>query len=896
MIKQIKLRGISRTPSDKTTADGGCAESLNVQIDNDEIAPAAFPKEVEELSPSGEEFIFVHKVEPLDKYLAYKNGVLKAYDKGGGVQTITTLDGQPSVGDVVNIGNTVVLTTSDGEMHYLLYKGGSYAYLGTQVPEVQIDFRVSRKDPEGQLQTILTTMASISTTNDGREHWSSRLAMVELRDWNEILGISPEGQGGEVLAMYSLLQEMNSSLWDGINKKVIQNLDAGCFSMPLLACYAIRLMDGEYINVSAPVYLGAGASKMFDIDAFNETVGDQKKARASVKFNTVYTVLAYLYGPIVESDVWDKWKDYIQSVDIFISPYICIPEFNAKFRGLDDGRDVDGTEYKAIRFEGVDSIKAAIEGLTGFYKVASLSNYDEIKKASQIGINLLEDKSIGRQENLLLRDTLKSAYSPRYIAKRLKAYNSRLIMAGADKVLSRGQCFQFAQSAGPADIGTYGTYSAAFRMNTDDGLEHFVRAHNNQGGTSLGYYQMDGAYSRSYGVVFHPEPTCAEALFFDSSGHYFSLPMSPHPFLNCSFGFVGADVTLLSKMTELWTGPLPTENIRATLNNKIILTEHENVFKADIASALTFSDDVIDAVAATKPLSTGQFGQFPLMVFTKGGVYPVSVLADGSFGAVGNPVTREVALPGTISPIDQAIVFSTAKGVMMLSGGDVAQLSAYMQGRPVSLAPDDLPDFDGEGSKWGRLFSYIINDSGSFLTFITAAKPVYDYKGGRMLFFNPDYRYVYVYVLSSATWHKMERPEEGAVRALNSFPECLVCELGQDNYYHLRDYSAIPTAEQMASEDTPSRAGVIITRSLDLDAPDVRKTIKSIRARGVYNKEDVKYVLYGSMDGHAWARLTSLRGGSYKLFRLLVLTYLAPSERISWVDIDFETRFTNKLR
>ena len=885
MIKQIKLRGISRTPSDKTTADGGCAESLNVQIDNDEIAPAAFPKEVEELSPSDEEFIFVHKVEPLDKYLAYKDGVLKAYDKGGGIQTITTLDGQPSVGDVVDIGNTVVLTTSDGEMHYLLYKNGSYVYLGTEVPEAKVDFHVYRNASE----TITYDMASVSTADDGEDYWYMRHNVAALYNWNALLNRAPEGMSGGDLAAYSLLQEMNAALWDAINNKVISNLDSMYFSMPVLARAAVRLSDGEYIHVSAPVYLGAGASEAFSVSARTVIENNNQVAKADVTFNTVYGVQAYLYGDLLQSAVWERWKDYIQSVDIFISPYISVPEFNAKFKAL---INVTGR----ITFEGPTNPREAIENTANFYKIASLSSFSDLEKANRLGINLLADKSLGRQENLLLRETLKSAYAPRYIARQLKAYNSRLVMAGADRILSRGQGYQFAQSAGPADTGTYGGYSVAYRINAGDGLEHIVWAHNEVGGTSLGYYQMDGAYSRSYGVVFHPEPTCAEALFFDSSGHYFSLPMSPHPFLNCSFGFVGADVTLLSKMTELWTGPLPTENIRATLNNKIILTEHENVFKADIASALTFSDDVIDAAAATKPLSTGQFGQFPLMVFTKGGVYPVSVLADGSFGAVGNPVTREVALPGTISPIDQAIVFSTAKGVMMLSGGDVVQLSAYMQGRPVSLASDDLPDFDGEGNKWGRLFSYIINDSGSFLTFITAAKPVYDYKGGRMLFFNPDYRYVYVYVLSSATWHKMERPEEGAVRTLNSFPECLVCELGQDDYYHLRDYSAIPTAEQMASEDTPSRAGVIITRSLDLDAPDVRKTIKSIRARGVYNKEDVKYVLYGSMDGHAWARLTSLRGGSYKLFRLLVLTYLAPSERISWVDIDFETRFTNKLR
>ena len=46
MIKQIQLRGISRSPSDRMTEDGGCAESLNVQLEQQELAPMLTPKKV----------------------------------------------------------------------------------------------------------------------------------------------------------------------------------------------------------------------------------------------------------------------------------------------------------------------------------------------------------------------------------------------------------------------------------------------------------------------------------------------------------------------------------------------------------------------------------------------------------------------------------------------------------------------------------------------------------------------------------------------------------------------------------------------------------------------------------------------------------------------------------
>ena len=45
MIKKLQLRGISRTPSDRMTSDGGCAESLNVQLHAGEIAPMPKPED-----------------------------------------------------------------------------------------------------------------------------------------------------------------------------------------------------------------------------------------------------------------------------------------------------------------------------------------------------------------------------------------------------------------------------------------------------------------------------------------------------------------------------------------------------------------------------------------------------------------------------------------------------------------------------------------------------------------------------------------------------------------------------------------------------------------------------------------------------------------------------------
>ena len=99
------------------------------------------------------------------------------------------------------------------------------------------------------------------------------------------------------------------------------------------------------------------------------------------------------------------------------------------------------------------------------------------------------------------------------------------------------------------------------------------------------------------------------------------------------------------------------------------------------------------------------------------------------------------------------------------------------------------------------------------------------------------------------------------------------------------------------SEDAPETAkGILITRPFDLGMPDVFKSITNIRIRGDYDKGNVKYLLQGSDDGRIFYTLSSLRGKSWKMFRIFILADLEPTERISWIDIDFEPRYNNRLR
>jgi hypothetical protein len=113
-------------------------------------------------------------------------------------------------------------------------------------------------------------------------------------------------------------------------------------------------------------------------------------------------------------------------------------------------------------------------------------------------------------------------------------------------------------------------------------------------------------------------------------------------------------------------------------------------------------------------------------------------------------------------------------------------------------------------------------------------------------------------------------------------------------YVSSRIYSLSTVLDASTQQDTAK--GILITRPFDLGEPDVFKTIKAIKIRGDYDKGNVKYLLQGSDDGKTFYTLSSMRGKSWKMFRLFILADLEPTERISWVDIEYETRFKNRLR
>lgn len=940
MIKQIQLRGITRNPSDRQTPDGGCAESINAYLDENETGPAPMPKDVSRdvygentQSAACYQIKYIHKIPAGDEiYIGVKppagpvnTYILKGYKGGGTIEMSPSIPNEPKY--FSSIGNTLMVYT-DTKPYYFLFKDGSYISLGSEIPRPQVEF--------------VTIPASSYIHSVYVEGDLANLSSDVKNTWNNAKNVGDPN--------HSALLKTMENLWIEAVKGIDTERNDKIFVAPFFIRYALKLYNGSYIYTSTPILCGGLKSRGIPIDidewlSTSYTYDIQVEYyRLRLEFSNTFKVR--LKG---EFNVGD-WGDMVQSIDIFASTPIHSPLMYAGYSEMAETDSSQPPKYRII-FDGMnandkdETIKTEILSKGQFYLIKSI-NIRNTADMAQLGSGEMEiENSPGVSgDELVTHTVMPEGYrdSSQYIpVSGVQNYNNRVMMLGAKEEIGRGDVFLNGQCRSTGEVSHNPPDDFEFRFKIVDsasGSQRYVLAHYKDGSTPLkdaylAIYNEGSANENS--ILFHgdetpsttpdryyrfepyswlcfPDTRCTEvqvkARRWDSGQQAYSVRygvfvLEPHPLLECAYAFFGYGESLYDQCTETTFDWQENENRELPLTNKIFLSEFENPFLFPAGGIITFNDDVVGAAMTSVALSEGQFGEFPLYVFTKGGIKVLATNSEGAFSAKITPpnMARHVALPGTIIGLEQSIVFTTEKGVMMLTGSSVQCISDLMNGRHWAL-DDGLPNVAADKlstliSSWTGYssISAALSDDKTFMEFMKQAKVAYDYNGKRLLFCKDSTGYFYVYMLETGTWHKMQS-EETTRAILNSFPECLMASQGADGGV-VYNYSTVLDKQSVLSDTGNVRYSLIVTRPLDLGEPDVRKAIKDLRVRGRYNdKADVKYILLGSMDGTSWRILSTLRGGSFKWFRIVLLCSLSPTERVTWIDVDYEPRFTNRLR
>lgn len=853
--------------------------------------------------PDGD-YLYIHKFEGYTNYVYSDSGVVKA-TTGDSPVTVAPLQPGESVVSVVSVGKTLIVFT-DKNTHYSVWKDNTYSYLGTKIPEPVVKYDIQESSEtytysytaddalyESVLKNksidairLLLCTASVEQFDNLYRAYLTKGSLDELEIDQDTTMEFSDGS--------SIMQMTAEYIWAKMTEIQIKGRLDKNFIAPIIVRTAVKLYDESYIYQSVPFLVGNTSNQHLYLTRVKGTTDND----TTINF-AVHGITANMY---IQWDL-EGWEDIISSVDIGFSTDICNPLWNDVPMKIipatsDDGPFCTG-RFQFSKQNGWDSfedIEGAVLSKVNFYKVKSFSVEDFLAESAGGEVSWrLEPKN---QDDLVVLPTIPDGSAAPHTYSSLTgatAYNMRSIIYGVKTDLTSGcQTLQstFTPSWAPSDQFYW---KIKYFIRTDSGDTATVLGRNENGSTQISNYDSAlGIIGFPYGLFCYPDSRCYKVeIYYSYTDKTFSIPMKEHPGLNCAYALCDLNQSVLTLGEEIDSFS-ETENPSFVSGNTLMMSDAYNPFRYDLVNMKTFQGKIVGVAPVTMAVSTQTFGRSHLYVFSEEGIDAISINADGSFGTTGH-VSRDVAIEGTIRAIDKAIVFITEKGVMLLSEDGIEYLSPFMNGRHEKLEQGVVELLSG--TEWQ---GYVPEGDESFMAFIKQARPAYDYAGSRLIFFNEDHPYQYVFSLASKSWHKMLPSNSFSFQnALNSFPECFVVA-GEGGSSRLFDFSTHLDAsledDSDPDNDQPVLPGIIETRAFGLDADDTYKVIRRIRIRGEYTKGRVKYVLLASHDGRDFRVIHSFRGPSWKYYKLVVLSQLRPTERISFAEIDYDVKFTDRIR
>ena len=904
MIKEIKYNGYTANPSDYDCPDGDLATSIGTVLEDGALHPLMQPSVVYDTFDAVNGYgtvLYVHETAGPRFYIVQRGNALYAETADKQYRhSVRSFSGE-DIKQVTAVGNTLIVLTNKA-MHYLLWKSsgshhGSYLYLGTKIPECPISFGL-----QGEMIRSDEFSISFNPIAEGE-------IFKEFTDENK------------TRITEQVLAKVNKFIAD-------ESVSKGRFLYPFLVRYAYRLYDGTLTMHSAPVLMIASSDLAPQV-YYTHITGKGSYTDARLRICAAFHNLDY--AVIAGKEALSNWTDIIRSIDIFITKPVYTYDSNGLCTRFSRSENHDSycvckhtnqklsTSWYPLRYQKHtfnDLYASTFEPTSLKYPASRLmiprKSPDEVKEAicSASQFYLLESIPVSQlsssrtriavEENylqaLLAREVMSDDYDShdRLIPRYAFPYNSRLNLSNMRKEL-------------------YNAYSSGALLTFTDG---FVKKISSTSQAVLFdkkipfnvyfYIRQDGrdiiVTGQSYNMsvfgpllyLYYPNPNCYKAVVSTYNGlvEYFELPMQPHPLLNGSSCFLGWD-----NPSPGLSGNTPQESTlqerTVTLPNKIYTSEVNNPFRFPVLGINTVGTGTILGISsAAKALSEGQFGQFPLYAFTTEGVWALEVSSTGTYSAK-QPVTRDVCVsPHSITQIDSAVLFATARGIMLLSGSTAQCISEAVN----SETPFHLPSLPSSDALLDIFHSRADFSNTShrnfvlqpFSVFLSGCRMIYDYIHQHIIVYNPGYRYAYVYSLKSQAWGMMYSSISSSVP---SYPEALA----MDSLHRLVDFSLT---------DAEKETVLVITRPFKMGEPDVHKTVDTVIQRGFFKSGNMAQVLYGSNDLYSWHTVWSsadkymrgFHGTPYKAFRLALICTLSKGESLFGCSLQFTPRMVNRLR
>lgn len=909
--------GIHRSPL--AANDGELAECINLEVHNGELTASVMPQVSFSLE-EGDKLLFVHKSGNYKNYIIQRGTDLCWFpDKD---KEKVSVIGKITPTSIHSVGNTLVVLTGE-HMEYVLYKSENYKPIGSKPPFCSISFGLFEGDrrsifPGGEF-TIEGSANDLSDAFKGFKQGIRDFVDNGVTSSVSFIDRLDEIDTDNDTSASTYVNAMTEAIIPVINKIVSDNRKFGSFTHPFFLRYAYRMYDGSHYMQSAPIFFPIN---MKGPVAFVTNYKD-KDYDFTCMFNTSLLVASLNYriegfynqeGEKVSEETLRDWSDIIKGLDIFVSQPIYPYKQDGYIYGYAGSNDIFGsslnytghrfsvadplmTVYKnhlysddfdrstlAFKFESNENFEEHLDNAGQFYKISEFGGVDSLMVVLPSRTPLTIEKDI--LTNLEQQEVLEDDYDSHneIIPSFAHVYNGRLNISGIRTKLFNGYPME-SMLPYTYDPETKNYYWYSKTTLEIEGQEVSVVSKSNI------------KLREKPAFIYYPNPKVKSFTLNRYDGesgdpglnvmtyHTATFKAEAHKLLNGSFYLsstygIGDTYTLTTSPGD----PQPSGDPYVSYPNKIYTSEVNNPFFFPLSGRNSIGTGEIIAITSnTKAISPGQFGEYPLIVFSTDGVWAMQVGEEGLYFGV-HPISKDICTNPNVLQTDGPVLFATDNGLHSIVTDTVANISKIIKGKPESVI---VPEID---TTFNALYS-AATDTFTLTDFIRDALFAYDYANNRAIIYNPAKDFAYSYSLESGMFSKLvllngENPVkmEGIVKA---YPEVYM-QAGTDIYTFVPD----------KDNTTGTSKGIIVTRTMTFADPLAMKVINDVRLIYHRSASDSKcrYAMYVSNDGYNWIQRTSLRGHSFKYFRFVVFTEMADTDALQGMSVMFDYRRTNKLR
>ena len=851
---RITFIGSSNINSSRASQPGECSTVVNLTQLNSSLRPIASYGMAGGMTGTTRKIVFIHThnnkqhLISVDNTSVYHEADIDNNYTSGINQLLASLEDCPT--DFNAIGNTLVVTTAS-KVLFFIYRNNCYTALGDKPPMPIIRFREKHIDNRGYVTETAEFPGRLEKLSEENYEFIT----------NHILG-----------PLYKVRDEIH---------------EQNGFFEPVAIRYALRLFDGRHILPSPPVVVNFYNYQQLLEERLLVFYYKSSANKTTLLSDTIlWGIMGIEY--IAEEVNLGNWGDIVTGIDIFISKEISLIED----RPINDGIYYDmhgdkieyGYKYHIPLFKEA-SIEMNTLNDTLFYHLATIK-IDEIVPHEPTLI-----KHDIRPNNIIYRPLMEVDTSTfdQIGAMHTFVYNNRLHLANVKRSLFTGYH--------PA------VFCASYDNNNNDASIH-IRTHialGNEGAKVVDTYMDVPFFSGTLSpLISYPNSNATSMdITIIYNGYYYhkSITLKSidnenrasyiHPQIKC------IDINEWEKRvaTDDDINNLPSSSYSTPIEqrNLMLVSQINNPFSFPNELAYYISGGSINGIATTTAaLSQGQFGEFPLYVFTSEGIWSMQVGTEDICYTRCTPINNErTKEQGLIVPTQSAIIYRSGNNISVISGAESSVLLPLTEISTINFNEQKsklLPQLSPAGKDHTPILEYLDEN----------AVAIYNHSKDELILCNNRFPYCWILHLPSRHLYRWEQAVRGIVSSGNT-----ILFQGQNNIIYnlnneitsIKDVCLITKPIQLLP-DAYTRLRQVIWRMHSSQGVLSLCILASHEPDGTY-RPIYRATYEGYINGHLPLRIFS---APYKYFRIALSGSVSPDFTIDCADLAYDIVGNNKLR